>query len=700
MHAPSADAPAASPAAAMRVAMVGNPNVGKTSLFNRLCGVRAKTANFPGSTVEARVGTCRADGASIEVVDLPGVYAIDLELPESRLCRDCLGGRLEGCAPDALLVVIDATQLARGLKLLRSVATAARPIAVALTMADLARKRGLSVDAARLSAELGLPAVEANGREGLGIEPLLASVRAAREASPELVARSLADDWIDRTVAAIVGGPNTIGADDDRLTDRLDAAFTHPVLGSIVFVGAMAAVFYAIYRLAEWPMERIEEGFGWVGARLAEVLPEGAIASLLVDGVVGGVAGTVVFLPQICLLFLLLALLEDTGYLARAAFVMDRIMCRFGLPGQAFVPLLSSHACALPGIMSARLIPDPKDRLATILVAPFMSCSARVGVYVLLVTLLFPDNGALAGLAFAGCYALGAVAALATAALFRSTVLKGRSRPMVLELPPYRVPDLRAALLSTADRAVVFLKNAGTVILSICIALWWLSAYPKAEVPAEAQALEVRAVAIEAALAAEVAAEVVADRGAVVEAGNGEASVTDGAAIGDARAAEVDALRGEAEALRGEAEVIAARAQQQASFAGRLGRAVEPVFAPLGLDDRLTIAVLTSFLAREVFRSTVTVLVAQGDSDDDAKVADELRAATRADGTPLFDRATSAGLLVFYVLAMQCLPTLAVTRRETGSWKWPMVQFAWMSAVAYALAFATRMLVLSIGGGG
>ncbi len=669
MHASATDdAPPPSTAAAMRVAMVGNPNVGKTSLFNRLCGVRAKTANFPGSTVEARVGTCRADGAAIEVVDLPGVYAIDLELPESRLCRDCLGGRLEGCAPDALLVVIDATQLARGLKLLRSVAAAARPIAVALTMADLARKRGLSVDAARLATELGLPCVEANGREGTGIDPLLAAVRAAREASPELLARSLADDWVDRTTQAIVGGPNTVGGEDDRLTDRLDAAFTHPVLGSLVFVGAMAAVFFAIYRLAEWPMEKIEEGFGWVGARLAAALPEGAIASLLVDGVIGGVAGTVVFLPQIVLLFLLLALLEDTGYLARAAFVMDRIMCRFGLPGQAFVPLLSSHACALPGIMSARLIPDPKDRLATILVAPFMSCSARVGVYVLLVTLLFPDDGALAGLAFAGCYALGAVAALATAALFRATVLKGRSRPMVLELPPYRVPDLRAALLSTFDRAVVFLKNAGTVILAICIALWWLSAYPKAETPAEAMALEARADAI-------------------------AATVDDETLFDEARATEI-------ESLREEAGVIASRAQQQASFAGMLGRAVQPAFAPLGLDDRLTIAVLTSFLAREVFRSTVTVLVAQGDSDDDAKVADELRAATRADGTPLFDRPTSAGLLVFYVLAMQCLPTLAVTRRETGSWKWPMVQLAWMSAVAYLLAFATRMIVMSIGGGG
>jgi len=604
-----------------RVAMVGNPNVGKTSLFNRLCGVRAKTANFPGSTVEARVGACVADGVELELVDLPGVYAIDLELPESKLCRDCLAG-------------------------------------VALTMTDLARTRGLSVDPARLAVALGVPCVAANGREGTGIEPLVAAIRGACEVPPTVVAASVSEGWIDSTVLAIAGGPNSIGAADDRWTDRLDEAFTHPVLGGLVFVATMAAIFMAIFRLAELPMTLIEDACAALGGAVAAALPEGALTSLLVDGVIGGVAGTVVFLPQICLLFFLLALLEDTGYLARAAFVMDRIMCRFGLPGQAFVPLLSSHACALPGIMSTRLIPDPKDRLATILVAPFMSCSARVGVYVLLVTMLFPDSGLLAGLAFAGCYALGAVAALVTAAIFRKTILKGASRPMVLELPPYRMPDLRSAVLSTYDRAMVFLKNAGTVILAICVVMWWISAYPKAEAPAEAVAIAAQADAAEAA--------------------------------GDAP---------KAEELRAEAGVIEARAQQEGSFAGMVGGALQPVFAPLGLDERLTVAVMTSFLAREVFRSTITVLVGQGDSDDDTKVADELAQATRADGTRLFDPATTTGLLVFYVLAMQCLPTLAVTRRETGAWKWALLQLGWMSAVAYLLAWIARVLVLSLGGG-
>ena len=676
--------------------MVGNPNVGKTSLFNRLCGVRAKTANFPGSTVEARVGTCVANGAELELVDLPGVYAIDLELPESRLCRDCLAGRLEGCMPDALLVVVDATNIARSLRLFRSIAATGRPLAVALTMTDLARTRGLSVDAQRLSSVLGVPCVEANGRAGVGIEPLIAAMRAAREATPRFLAASLAPTWIDETISASVGGPRALGADTDHLADRLDAAFTHPVLGGLLFLAAMGAVFFAIFRLAEWPMTLIEDALGALGAWLANALPAGDLTSLLVDGVIGGVAGTVVFLPQICLLFFLLALLEDTGYLARAAFVMDRLMRRFGLPGTAFVPLLSSHACALPGIMSARLVPDPKDRLATILVAPFMSCSARVGVYVLLVTILFPDSGFLAGLAFAGCYALGAVAALLTAALFRKTILRGKSRPMMLELPPYRLPDLRSALLSTYDRAMVFLKNAGTVILAICVVMWWLSAYPKAAVPEAASALEARAAAIE--LEVESASTAAADPGATIAAGDERSALP----APDARPpAEVEAADdprlAEIESLRAEAEVLAARAQQEQSFAGMLGRTLQPAFAPLGLDERLTVAVMTSFLAREVFRSTMTVLVGHGDSDDDRRVADDLAQATRSDGTKLFDPATSAGLLVFYVLALQCLPTLAVTRRETGSWKWAALQFAWMSGVAYLAAFLVRQTILAAG---
>jgi ferrous iron transport protein B len=375
--------------------------------------------------------------------------------------------------------------------------------------------------------------------------------------------------------------------------------------------------------------------------------------------VVGGVAGTVVFLPQIALLFLLLSLLEDSGYLARAAFAADRFMRRFGLPGQAFVPLLSSHACALPGILSTRLIPDPKDRLATILVAPFMSCTARLPVYVLLISLLFSGKPWLAGLAFIGCYATGAIAGLLSALLARRTILRGPARPMVLELPPYRRPSLRTALWVTWDRARLFLANAGTLILAICVVMWWLSAFPKAEPSALMQA-RLRE-------AAELRQKGTLD------------SIASGAA------------------MQVQAESELAREQQLGSFAGRLGRLAEPAFAPLGFDHQLTVATLTSFLAREVFVSTLSVLQGASNPDDERQVIERIAQGRRQDGRPLLDTPTAAALLAFFTLAMQCLPTLALVRRETGSWKWPLLQLGWMTGLAWGMAFAIRHTLLALG---
>jgi ferrous iron transport protein B len=394
-------------------------------------------------------------------------------------------------------------------------------------------------------------------------------------------------------------------------------------------------------------MDLIEAVFAQLGSWVNATLPDGAIRDLAADGIIGGIAGTAVFLPQICLLFFLISLLEDTGYLARAAFVMDRLLCRFGLPGHAFVPLLSSHACALPGIMSARLIPDRRDRLATILVAPLMSCSARLPVYVFLTSMLFVGQPLYAAVAFAGCYLLGAVSALASAAVLRRTLVKGTARPMVLELPSYKRPSLRNALISARDQGFAFLKTAGTIIMAISIVMWWLSAYPQAEAPPQAVALQQQAAAT----------------------------------------ADPDA----AQALLAEADALQASAQQQQSFAGRIGRSVQPVFAPLGYDWQLTVGVLTSFLAREVFVSTMSVLLGGSDDPDleDTGVIDRIRQARRDDGTLLFTPATSASALVFFVLAMQCMSTLAVTRQEAGGLKWAGVQLAYMSALAYVAALVT-----------
>jgi len=661
MASAEATAPVAPASArASRIALLGNPNVGKSTLFNALCGLRVKTANFPGSTVEHHVGSFRdRRGRDFELIDLPGVYSLRLELPESKLCRDCLEGRIGDCTPDVTLIVLDSTNLVRNLQFAASALRRGVPAVVALNMSDEAARRGLSIDTGAASTLLGCPVIAVSGRSGIGLQELrdaLADAGAKNAAPSPSIPLPEGEPgsgesvrWANQLLAQVAGS----GASSmDALHDRLDAAFTHPVLGLALFGAVMAALFAALFWVAKWPMEWIGSIFDALAALVTDVVPPGVLQDMLAQGVVGGIAATVVFLPQICILFFLLALLEDSGYLARAAFALDRVMRRFGLPGQAFMPLLSSHACALPGIMSTRLIPDQRDRIAAILAAPFMSCSARLPVYVLLCGVLFTDRPLMAGAAFVGCYALGAAAGLLTALLARRTVLRGPSRPMVLELPSYRIPHLRTALATAVERGWMFLRNAGSVILAIAVVMWWLSAYPKAEPPA-------------AMLAG--ATPAMDTTGAPDDSSVAQGSATASGAVDEPSDAE------------------AARAQQEGSFAGMAGRALEPLFRPIGLDSQLTVAVLTSFMAREVFTTTVYVVTGVGeDGGDDAGTLERVRNATRLDGTPLFTVPTAWSLLVFYVLAMQCLPTLALVRRETGSWRWPLVQFAWMTAVAYA----------------
>lgn len=658
--------------------LLGNPNTGKTTVFNRLCGLRSKTANFPGSTVEARIGTSvGADDESYHIVDLPGLYSLHLDRPESKMARDYLEGRMHfDRPPEAIVIVVDATNLSRNLVFAAQALQLGLPAIVALNMIDLAQKRGLTIDAQQMSEYLGVPVIPVCARNGDGFDRLRQAMRRPQQSTvrlPDAAECATASDyagactrWADALVAQSVGGDHAIGAAKDTFTDRLDAAFTHPVLGLLVFAGVMAGLFWTIFSLASIPMDLIESLFGllgewthaaiqWFDGRFGSHLVDGPLHNLIIDGAIGGIAGTVVFLPQICLLFFLISLLEDTGYLARASFVMDRLLRRFGLPGQAFVPMLSAHACAIPAIMSARLIPDQRDRFATILVTPFLSCSARLPVYVLLISMLFAGHPMLAGLAFAGCYALGAAVALLTAFLFRRTILRGPSRPMVLELPSYKLPSIRTALLTTLDRAMTFMRKAGTVIMAICLVLWWLSAYPKAAEPAQAVSLRAQAKSIQA---------------------------TD---------------ESQACALIEQADEIDNRAQLSGSFAGRIGRFVEPVFRPLGYDWQLTIGVLTSFAAREVFVSTMSVLFAGTDDAKNPQVLERIKSARRDDGTPVFNTPTAASLLVFYVLAMQCLATIVVTRRETGSWKWALLQLGYMTAIAYVFAFVTFVVLNAAG---
>jgi ferrous iron transport protein B len=635
---------------ASSVLILGNPNVGKTTLFNRLCGLRSATANFPGSTVEARVGTSTHSGTKRTFTDLPGTYSLNTKDDLSRVCKNALDG-VECDPPDAVLIIADATNLRRNLTLVNEVLHHGVPCVVALSMVDIAQKSGLTFDTKKFGENLGCPVVAVHPRTGDGINPLHEALDhpTTSTALPDIEQYSEVNDWANDLIASSVGGKLAISG--GTLTDRLDAAFTHPILGFLVFGSVMASLFWVIFTLAAFPMDLVDLVFGHAGQFVENVLPEGAFSDLIVNGVIGGIAGTVVFLPQICLLFFLISLLEDTGYLARAAFVMDRLLRKFGLPGQSFVPFLSAHACAIPAIMSARIVPDRRDRLATILVAPFFSCSARIPVYVLLIGFLFIDSPFLAGLAFFGCYVLGAAAALFTSLLLRRTLLPGVSRPMVLELPTYKLPSLRTAILNTIDRAWIFLKNAGTVILTIVIVLWWLSSYPKMDPPAESIALREKAALI----------------------------------------ATTDVEK--SEELEAKANAIASTAQLAGSFAGQIGKFVEPVFRPLGYDWKLSIGVMTSFAAREVFVSTIAVLSTGNDAVEDEGIIHKIKNSKRDDGSPLFDVPTSASLLVFFVLAMQCLPTIVVTRRETGSWNWALLQLGYMTVLAWVFAFATYSLI-------
>ena len=646
------------------IALAGNPNAGKTTLFNLLTGLRAKTANFSGTTIEHHLGKMKLAQKTVRILDLPGLYGLSSTKYEEQIALDALKGKTgQFDRPTVIVLILDATNLERNLYLASQILQLGVPTIVALNMIDLADRQGLAISEETLAQELGCPVVKISARSGRGVKQLHDLLEQLIDrTAPQTVPPSLASackcsgcphaaryDWAERVGKQCTGGP--LVAPGSR-TEKIDRFLTHPVLGIVAFLSVMAVVFMLIFVIAQYPMGWIDSWFAMAQNVTERMLPAGDVQSLVKDGIIGGVGGMLVFLPQICVLFFFIAILEDTGYLARAAFVMDRLMRRVGLPGKAFVPMLTAHACAIPGIMATRVIEDPRDRLLTILVLPLMTCSARLPVYAMVTALLFPHSPIKAGLLFTGAYVLGVAAALIMAMLFKRTILPGQAKPLVIELPGYKIPSLRTAFLAMVDRARIFVKQAGGIILIISVVLWTAATYPKSSPPAAAVALQQQAA---------------------------ELTLT-----GDTDAANK---------LFANANSITSRHALEHSIAGRCGKLIEPIIRPLGFDWQIGVGVISSFAAREVIVSTLSIVYGLGEqgSNEDSidRLYNSMRRATHTGGAPVFTTPACLSLLVFYVLAMQCLPTQVVTRRETNSWKWPLFQLGYMTLLAYGASLAT-----------
>ena len=618
------------PSAMPSIALVGNPNCGKTALFNLLTGARQKVANYAGVTVERKVGAARLpDGQRISVVDLPGSYSLTPATPDEQVMVEVLQGQRAGeDAPDAIVAVVDATNLRMNLRLVLELKGLGKPMVVALNMADVARAHGLDIDVARLQAELGCPVVETVAVQHNGHAALMLQIQTLLAAAPVQAAHASAHNSAElqrevrRILALVAPKAPRLG----RFQHRIDAVAMHPVWGLLVLAVVLFLIFQAVFSWATLPMDMIKEAMAAVGEGITASMDDGPLRSLLVDGVVAGVGGVLVFLPQILILFFFILLLEDSGYLPRAAFLLDNLMGRVGLSGRAFIPLLSSFACAIPGIMATRTIANWRDRLATIMVAPLMTCSARLPVYALLIGAFVPERDvaglSLRGLTLFGLYVAGVVSAMAVAWVLKRVWMKSAYQPLMLELPPYRAPSLRNLVQGLWERARIFLRRVGGIIFALMVVLWFLATFPSPPAGWD---------------------------------------ISQGPAI-------------------------------QYSAAGMLGHALQYVFAPIGFNWQISIALVPGMAAREVAVGALGTVYSL--SAADSGVADALSPVI-AQGWSL---ATAYSLLAWFVFAPQCLSTLAVVRRETNSWRYPALMAGYLFGLAYAAAFVTYRVTLWLGG--
>jgi ferrous iron transport protein B len=610
---------AKAPPALKTVAVIGPPNSGKTTLFNRLTGLRQKVANFPGVTVEQHTGEAELpDGRSIRLIDLPGVYSLSPRSEDEQVAHDVLKGkRRDTPRPDAILLVLDATNLGRHLMLAAPILALGLPTLIILNLADDLRSRGGKLNTAALSTELGAPVALISARGGEGIERIYDFLTGVMPKPAPKELPVLQDVPKCRAWAGRVSGQAAYRAPiPPKWTRRLDSVFLHPVAGPAVFVVVVLAVFQVIFSVADPSKHAIDKLLQLSGNWVSAVLPDNFLRSLLIDGVWKGVGSVVAFLPQVLLLFLFIGILEDSGYLARAALIADRTMAKVGLQGKSFIPLLSSYACAVPAIMSTRTIENKRDRIATILIAPFMTCSARLPLYGLVIAAFIPNKPVVGVLlsartvAMISLYVLGFVAAVVTARVLKSSILRSGRTPFLLEMPSYRWPTAQSIGLRLVDRAKVFLRRAGTVILLVTVVLWIMASVPTQS---------------------------------------------------------------------GHAPEIAD------SLAGTIGRTIEPAIKPLGFNWKIGIGLITSLAARETIVATLGTIYGM----DPEKQSVDLENALRQDLTP----GGAVALLVFFAFAMQCISTIAVVRRETGGWKWPIFQFTYMSVFAYAGAFVAAHII-------
>ena len=617
------------------LAIVGNPNSGKTAVFNALTGSRQKVANYPGVTVERKSGLFRTPaGRTVNLIDLPGTYSLRARSPDEEVTRDAVLGRLEGePVPDMLLCVADSTNLRIALRLVLELKRIGRPLVLALNMIDIAQRRGFEFDLDQLSAELGVPVVTSVAVRRGGVEDLLRRMDELFDGPPpsgaagntwttpnpaELRAMQREADRILRHTVRVPGRPDT-------LTGRLDSVLLHPVAGLVILLAILFVMFQAVFSWARPLMDLISAGFDALGGLAQSSLPDGLLQSFIQNGLISGVGSVIVFLPQILILFLFILFLEDFGYLARAAFLMDRIMGSAGLHGRAFIPLLSSFACAIPGIMATRVIDSRRDRLTTILVAPLMTCSARIPVYVLIISAFIPDKQVfgwvgLQGLVMFGLYAVGIASALAVSFVAKRLVWRDApTEPFMLELPDYKLPRLKNIALGIVMRAKIFLERAGTTILSMMVLIWFLASFPRPPAGATEPAIDY-------------------------------------------------------------------------SLAAMIGHALEPITTPIGFNWQINVALIPGMAAREVAVAALgTVYAIEGGKDAAEQIGQRLAES--------WSLATALSLLAWYIFAPQCASTLAVIKRETGSWRWMWITALYMLVLAYLASLVTYNLAVALGAG-